>query len=252
MDLFNIEGNKAIVTGAASGLALGMAEGLLKAGVDVVIMDLSPKVPDVVHDLRSKGYKANGLVVNVGDRDDVNRAFNEALKILGGRLDIMIPAAGIQRRNKSEDFLLKDWDDVININLSAVFMFCQLAGRVMLLQKYGKIINIASMLSFFGGYTVPAYSASKGGVAQITKALSNEWASQGVNVNAIAPGYMETQMNAGILANADRYAEITDRIPAKRWGTPQDLQGIIIFLASHASDYVNGAIIPIDGGYLGY
>lgn len=252
MDLFNIEGNKAIVTGAASGLALGMAEGLLKAGAEVVIMDLSPKVPDVVQDLRGKGYKANGLVVNVGDRDDVNRAFNEALKVLGGRLDIMIPAAGIQRRNKSEDFLLKDWDDVININLSAVFMFCQLAGKVMLPQKYGKIINIASMLSFFGGYTVPAYSASKGGVAQITKALSNEWASQGVNVNAIAPGYMETQMNAGILANADRYAEITDRIPAKRWGTPQDLQGIIIFLASHASDYVNGAIIPIDGGYLGY
>lgn len=252
MDWFNIKGKKAIVTGGASGLALGMAEGLLQAGAEVVIMDISSKLPEVVQELQKQGYNAHGLIVNVGDREEISKAFEEALEILGNRLDIIIPAAGIQRRNRCEEFSLKDWDDVININLSAVFYFCQLAGRVMLEQKSGKIINIASMLSYFGGYTVPAYAASKGGVAQITKALSNEWASQGVNVNAIAPGYMETKMNAGILSNADRLESITNRIPAKRWGTPQDLKGLVVFLSSSASDYINGAVIPVDGGYLGF
>jgi 2-deoxy-D-gluconate 3-dehydrogenase len=252
LDLFNIEGNKAIVTGGASGLAQGMAEGLMQAGAEVVIFDISPKLPDVVEEFRAQGYKAHGLIVNIGDREQVRKTFQEALDILGGRLDIMIPAAGIQRRNKCEEFSMEDWDAVINIDLSSVFLMDQLAGQVMLRQKYGKIVNIASMLSFFGGYTVPAYAASKGGVAQITKALSNEWASQGVNVNAIAPGYMATKMNEGLLKDAKRNESITSRIPARRWGTPDDLKGVIIFLSSHASDYLSGAVIPVDGGYLGF
>ena len=146
---------------------------------------------------------------------------------------------------------MEDWDAVININLSAVFSLCQMAARVMLKNGSGKIINIASMLSYFGGYTVPAYAASKGGVAQLTKAMANELASQGINVNAIAPGYMATKMNVNIIEDEARNESITNRIPAKRWGTPEDLKGVAVFLSSEASDYINGAIIPVDGGYLG-
>jgi 2-deoxy-D-gluconate 3-dehydrogenase len=212
MDWFDIAGHKAIVTGAASGLAQGMAEGLLQAGAEVVIMDISARLPKTVEEFRVQGYKASGINVNIADRDLLPQAFNQALNILGDRLDILIPAAGIQRRNRCEEFTLIDWDDVISVNLTAVFTICQLAGRVMLRQNYGKIINIASMLSYFGGFTVPAYAASKGGVAQITKALSNEWASQGINVNAIAPGYMETKMNEGIMADAERYESVTSSL----------------------------------------
>ena len=160
-------------------------------------------------------------------------------------------SAGVQRRHKSEAFPLDDWSAVIEVNLTAVFALCQMAGRVMLDQGHGKIVNIASLLSFFGGYTVPAYAASKGGIAQLTKALANEWASRGINVNALAPGYMATEMNAALIADAGRNAEISARIPAHRWGTADDMKGPLLFLASSASDYVNGAIIPVDGGYLG-
>ena len=154
------------------------------------------------------------------------------------------------RRHPCEEFPLTDWNDVLNLNLNTVFQLCQLAGRNMLPRKSGKIINLASMLSFFGGYTVPAYAASKGGVAQLTKALANEWASKGINVNAIAPGYMATEMNTKLIEDPVRSKEILDRIPAKRWGTPEDMKGTAVFLASAASDYLNGAIIPVDGAYL--
>ena len=158
--------------------------------------------------------------------------------------------SGMIRRHKSEEYPLEDWDMVINLNLNTVFQLCQLAGKVMLKQGSGKIINIASMLSFFGGYTVPAYSASKGGVAQLTKALANEWSGKNVQVNAIAPGYMATDINQALMDDAGRSHEILSRIPAGRWGTPEDMKGIVVFLASAASDYVNGAIIPVDGAYL--
>lgn len=252
MNLFNIEGHKAIVTGGTSGLAKAMVEGLLEARAEVVILARNPSLPDIVDQYRSQGYNVSGVNIDVGDREKLPLAFDKALEILGGSLDILIPAAGIQRRNRSENFLLADWDDVLNINLTSVFSLCQMASRVMLPQQRGKIINIASMLSFFGGLTVPAYAASKGGVAQLTKALSNEWASYGVNVNAIAPGYMRTRMNEGIISDGPRFESITNRIPAKRWGDPEDLKGVVIFLASRASDYINGAIIPVDGGYLAF
>jgi len=146
---------------------------------------------------------------------------------------------------------MQDWLDVVEINMTAVFDFCQMAGREMLKNGYGKIINVASMLSFFGGYTVPAYAASKGGVAQLTKALSNEWASKGINVNAIAPGYMATEMNTKLIEDKERNEKILARIPAGRWGNPNDVKGVILFLSSSASDYISGAVIPVDGGYLG-
>jgi len=250
MNLFDLTGKKAIVTGAASGLAHGIAEGLMEAGAEVAIIDISARTEDAAKEFCDRGFKAHAVRANLGDREELTGAFHTALNLLGGKVDILVPAAGIQRRNKCEDFTMEDWDAVININLSAVFMLCQLAGREMLKQKSGKIINIASMLSYFGGYTVPAYAASKGGVAQVTKALSNEWAREGINVNAIAPGYMATTMNTKIIEDETRNAEITNRIPARRWGTPEDVKGVTVFLASSASDYLSGAVIPVDGGYL--
>lgn len=249
--MFNLDGKKAIVTGGASGLAYGIAEGLMEAGADLVIIDIAGQTEEVARKFSERGFTCHGVRANLGDRKELEEAFNKSVDLLGGNLDILVPAAGIQRRNKIEDFSLEDWDAVININLSAVFSLCQMAARVMLKNGSGKIINIASMLSYFGGYTVPAYAASKGGVAQLTKAMANELASQGINVNAIAPGYMATKMNINIIEDEARNESITNRIPAKRWGTPEDLKGVAVFLSSEASDYINGAIIPVDGGYLG-
>jgi 2-deoxy-D-gluconate 3-dehydrogenase len=173
------------------------------------------------------------------------------MQVLGGRLDILVNAAGIQRRHPSESFPEKDWDDVLAINLSATFFYCQLAANSMIPVGSGKIINIASIMSTCGGITIPAYVASKGGVGQLTKSLSNDWAAKGLHINAIAPGYMATKLNSALMADPVRSADILARVPQKRWGTGQDLKGITVFLASSASDYVNGTIIPVDGGYLG-
>lgn len=248
--LFDIDKKKAILTGGAGGLGYGMAEGLVESGVEVAIIDLSPALPEAVERLNKIG-KAHAVVGDISTSEKRQEAFYKALELLGGELDIMINCAGVQKRHPSEEFPISDWQFVIDINLTASFELCQLAGREMLKKGKGKIINVASMLSYFGGYTVPAYAASKGGVAQFTKALSNEWASKGINVNAIAPGYMDTQMNTALINNPDRNEKILARIPAGRWGTPQDVKGAIIYLASPASDYINGAIIPVDGGYLG-
>ena len=183
--------------------------------------------------------------------DRLPAAFERALETLGGELEILLPAAGIQRRHPADRFPMEDWRLVLEVNLNAVFLLDQLAARVMLPKGYGKIINVASMLSFFGGLTVSAYAASKGAVAQMTKAMSNDWAAKGINVNAIAPGYFATEMNTALIDDPGRSREILARIPAGRWGQPEDMKGIAVFLASHASDYLNGAVIPIDGGYLG-
>ncbi|WP_317856117.1 SDR family NAD(P)-dependent oxidoreductase [Chakrabartyella piscis] len=250
MNLFDLTGKKAIVTGSTRGLGKGMAEGLLEAGAEVVIMGTSAKALEVAAEYTAQGYVCHGVACNLGDREDLKKGFADAMALLGDHLDIFVNAAGIQRRNFCEDFTLEDWDAVIDVNLNAVFMLCQLAGREMIKNGYGKIINVASMLSFFGGFTVPAYAASKGAVAQLTKALSNEWASKGINVNAVAPGYMATDMNTALLADEGRNTEITGRIPAKRWGTGDDMKGITVFLSSAGSDYLSGAVIPVDGGYL--
>lgn len=248
--LFDIDKKKAILTGGAGGLGYGMAEGLIESGVEVAIIDISPKLNETVEALGKKG-KVHAIYGDISTSENRQKAFFEALEALGGSLDIMINCAGVQKRHPSEEFPISDWQFVIDINLTASFELCQLAGREMLKKGKGKIINVASMLSYFGGYTVPAYAASKGGVAQMTKALSNEWASKGINVNAIAPGYMATEMNTALINNPERNEKIIARIPAGRWGTYEDVKGAIIYLSSPASDYINGAIIPVDGGYLG-
>jgi len=250
MNLFDLTGKKAIVTGASGGLGRGMAEGLHQVGAEVVIIDITDNVSSVADEIGASGVKVYGVKGNLKDREDLKRSFDEAVEKLGGSLDILVNCAGIQRRSKCEDFPIEYWDDVIEVNLTSVFELCQLAGRIMLNKGRGKIINVASMLSFFGGYTVPAYAASKGGVAQLTKALSNEWAGRGVNVNAIAPGYMATSLNTALINDPARNEKILARIPAGRWGQPEDVKGIIIFLASEFSNYINGAVIPVDGGYL--
>ena len=228
-----------------------MAEGLLEEGCEVVIVGSSEGVHRVAEEFHSRGFACHGVQADLGSREQTLACFRSCMELLGGDLDILVNAHGIQRRHQPEEFPLSDWDDVISVNLSSVFVLCQEAGRVMLPKGRGKIINIASMISFFGGQTMPAYAASKGGVAQLTKALSNDWAGKGIQINAIAPGYMATDMNTALMDPANpRYQQITDRIPAHRWGTSDDMKGICVFLASPASDYITGAVIPVDGGYL--
>ena len=250
-NLFDVTGKRAIVTGGTRGLGHGMAEGLLEAGAEVTIFGTRETTTTVAADFAAKGYKAHGIIVDIGDREACAAAFAKAVETMGG-LDILVNSAGVQARHPSEEFPMEDWDYVLNVNLNATFQLCQLAGRQFLEQGHGgKIVNVASMLSFFGGLTVSAYAASKGGVAQLTKALSNEWASKGINVNAVAPGYMDTDMNVALTDPSNpRYEVITNRIPAKRWGTGDDMKGITVFLSSAASDYLDGAVIPVDGGYL--
>lgn len=248
--LFDLSGRKAIVTGGASGLACGMAEGLMENGAEVTIVDISPKTGEVAAQFRERGFACHGIVADLGNGVQLEEAFNRSVSEMAG-LDIIVNAAGVQKRHKSEEFPIEDWEFVLNINLTSVFRLGQLSARHFLAHGGGKIINIASMLSYFGGYTVPAYAASKGGVAQITKAFANEWAGKNINVNALAPGYMATVMNTALMEDEGRNEEILKRIPAGRWGTQADMKGPVVFLASKASDYLNGAVIPVDGGYLG-
>lgn len=251
MKLFDLTGRKAIVTGATRGLGRGMAEGLMEAGCEVVVVGSGENAVKVAKEFSDKGFSCHGIAIDLSDRSKRREGFADAVKQLGGHLDILVNAAGIQRRHFCEEFPIEDWDDVIEVNLTATFDLCQMAGQQFIAQKSkGKIVNIASMLSFFGGFTVPAYAASKGAVAQLTKALSNEWTGKGINVNAIAPGYMATEMNTALINDEGRNTEILSRIPAHRWGTPEDMKGLCIFLASDAADYMAGAVIPCDGGYL--
>jgi 2-deoxy-D-gluconate 3-dehydrogenase len=253
MDLFDLTGKKAIVTGGTRGLGHGMAEGLMEAGAEVVIFGSSAKVNDVAADFCAKGFKCHGVQCNLAVAEERPRAFKEAVDMMGG-LDIIVNAAGIQRRANCEEFSMEDWKDVLEVNLTAVFELSQLAAKEFLKKDvpYGKIINISSMIAFFGGSFIPAYAASKGGVAQFSKTFCNDLAAKGININCIAPGYMATEMNTALTKenNPERYAQITARIPAQRWGTPDDMKGACVFLASHASDYINGCTIPVDGGYL--
>lgn len=247
--LFDLTGRKAIVTGAAQGLAYSMAEGLMESGAEVAVIDISDRTVEVAREFCGRGFRCHGIQADLSCIDELEGVFSRAVDALGG-LEIIVNGAGVQRRYRSEEFPTEEWDFVINVNLNSVWKLCQLAGRHFLENGGGKIINIASMLSFLGGYTVAAYAASKGGVAQLTKALSNEWAGKNININALAPGYMATALNTAIMNDPVRSKEILDRIPARRWGQPGDMKGAVIFLASGASDYLNGAIIPVDGGFL--
>ena len=247
---FNVAGKCCIVTGGAQGLSRGMAEGLLENGCRVVLMDIQEdKLKEVVDEYRGMGYEAFGVSGNLADREDLTRMFEDAMKLLGGRLDVLIPAAGIQRRHLPEEFPVEEWDLVRKINLDHVFLMIQKALKIMLKQpEGGKIITIGSMVSWFGGTTVPAYTASKGAVTQLTKSIPVDCGGRNININALAPGYMDTEMCANM--TQERKDETSKRIPAVRWGTPEDMKGPVLFLASAASDYLNGAVIPVDGGYL--
>jgi 2-deoxy-D-gluconate 3-dehydrogenase len=249
LDLFDLKGQRAIVTGASRGLGKGMAEGLLRAGCRVVLVGSSEKTEEAAAAFRAEGLDAYAVQGNLGDRGDLQDIFEKAMAWLGG-IDILVNSAGVQRRHPPEEFPAEDWDWVIAVNLDAVFFLSQLCVRPMLAQGHGKIINIASMCSWFGGLTIPAYTASKGAIAQLTKSMASDLGGRGIQVNAIAPGYMATDMNERLLENPERLRQISERIPAGRWGTPEDMIGPVLFLASHASDYLNGAVIPVDGGYL--
>ncbi|MEG1957884.1 MAG: SDR family oxidoreductase [Lachnospiraceae bacterium] len=251
MKCFDLTGKKALVTGGTRGLGKGMAEGLMEAGAEVVICGTNESVNKTAKEFRNKGLQCHGLIMNLMEKENIEKGFDNAIKMLDYRLDILVNAAGIQRRSSSEIFSKDDWDMVIAVNLTAPFILCQLAAKLMINQGKGKIINISSMLAFFGGQTVPAYAASKGGITQFSKTMCNDLAAKGININCIAPGYMMTDMNVAITGdNNSRFEEIKNRIPQGRWGTSEDLKGTCIFLASEASDYVNGAVIPVDGGYL--
>jgi 2-deoxy-D-gluconate 3-dehydrogenase len=249
LDRFKLNGKTAIVTGAARGLGQGMSLALAEAGADIVAVDILP-ADDTKKQVEALGRKCVTVAGNLGDRAQIPGVIAQA-KAFSSHLDILVNCAGIIRREDFEKFTEKDWDDVMGININAVFFLSQQFIREALArQGKAKIINIASMLSFQGGIRVPSYTASKSAVQGLTRLIASEMGGKGINCNAIAPGYMATDNTAPLRADADRSASILARIPAGRWGTPDDLKGAVVFLASEASDYVNGYTVAVDGGWL--
>lgn len=249
MDLFNLTGKSAIVTGAARGLGQAIAIGLAEAGANLVLVTNNSDAEETKQIIEKLGQKAIIVKADVSNQSQLANII-EQTKQAFGRIDILVNNAGTIRRTPAVDYSFADWEAVLSTNLDSVFTLCQLAGKEMIEQGTGKIINIASMLSFQGGINVPAYTASKHAVAGLTKALANEWAAKGIQVNAIAPGYMATDNTAALRADEVRSKQILERIPAMRWGTNEDLKGASIFLASSASDYVNGHVLCVDGGWM--
>jgi 2-dehydro-3-deoxy-D-gluconate 5-dehydrogenase len=250
LDQFRLDGKVALVTGANRGIGAGIALALAEAGADIALLGRS----DPAHtrqQIEAGGRRARWVHADLGTATpaQLTDAVSTTLDELG-RLDILVNNAGIIRRAPAAEHTAADWDDVLTVNLDAVFHLTQAAGRIMLDQGSGKIINIASMLSFQGGIRVPSYTAAKHAVLGLTRALANEWAGSGVNVNAIAPGYIATDNTSALRADPDRERAIVERIPAGRWGTPDDLAGAAVFLAGDASRYVHGAVLPVDGGWL--
>jgi 2-deoxy-D-gluconate 3-dehydrogenase len=248
LDLFNLAGRTALVTGANTGLGQGIAIALAAAGADIVAVGRSAADETREH-VTALGRRFLDVRADLSTTGPVREAVDAAIKF-NGRLDIVVNNAGIIRRADSLDVEEADWDAVLDTNLKSVFFLAQAAARHMAAHGGGKIVNIASLLSFQGGIRVPAYAASKSAVAGLTRALANEWAAQGINVNAIAPGYFDTNNTAALRADPVREPAILARIPAGRWGQPQDLAGAAVFLASRASDYVHGIVLPVDGGWL--
>ena len=248
---FDLAGRVALVTGASRGLGAAMARALAQAGADVMLHARRSVPADAAAALASAcGVRTGCIVADLEHRDAADALVPGVLARMG-RLDIVVNNAGIIRRADAATHGDADWDAVLEVNLSSVFRLCRAVGAHMLAQGAGKIVNVASVLSFQGGLRVPAYAAAKGGVAQLTKALANEWAGKGVNVNAVAPGYVHTDNTRELVDDPVRYRQILDRIPAARWGEPEDLGGAVVFLASRASDYVHGHVLVVDGGWMG-
>ena len=225
-----------------------MTLGLAGAGADILLVDYV-SAEETLTEVKALGRKAEQIVIDLTQKNAIQAVVSKALENFN-KIDILINNAGIIRRTPAIEFSEKDWDDVMNLNSRVVFFLSQSVAKDMMKRNYGKIINIASLLSFQGGIIVPSYSASKGAAVQITKALANEWAKYGININAIAPGYMATNNTKALREDPVRSKSILDRIPAERWGTPDDLQGAAVFLASKASDYINGHVLVVDGGWL--
>ncbi|WP_156177923.1 SDR family oxidoreductase [Bacillus sp. SA1-12] len=246
---FDLTRKVAVVTGGTRGIGQDIAIGLAEVGADIVLLQRSDDT-STQEKIKELGVRCEIIQCDLMNLDEVKQAIPKAIEAMGS-VDILVNNAGIQRRSPAVDFSEQDWDDVLNVNLKAVWILCQQAGRHMVENKSGKIINIASLVSYQGGLYVPAYASAKGAVGQLTKALANEWASKGVNVNAIVPGYIATEMNTALINDPIRSRQIIERIPADRWGNPEDFKGPAVFLASDASNYVHGHLLAVDGGWLG-
>jgi len=249
--LFDLSGRVAIVTGGNGGIGKGMAVGMARAGADIVVAARNEeKTASAVEEIESLGVRAHGIKVDVADKEQVGAMVQEAGRVMG-RVDILVTSAGVTIRKQPQDYTVEEWQWVLGVDLTGVFICAQAAYPWMRKAGGGKIINIGSMTSFFGGGWASVYAASKGGVVQLTKSLAMAWAKDNIQVNAVLPGWILTELTAPIAVNEpERHAQICSRIPAGHWGEPSDLAGVAVFLASHASDYVTGAVIPVDGGYM--
>jgi 2-deoxy-D-gluconate 3-dehydrogenase len=252
LDAFSLDGKVALVTGASRGLGAAMAAGLSAAGASVALHSNEQPARDTAERIcKESGRRTELFTADLEDRAAADEMFADTIAAFG-RIDILVNNAGIIRRKPAAQHSDEDWDAVIEVNLSNAFRLCKAMGKHLIdANRPGKIINVASLLSFQGGITVPGYAAAKGGIVQLTKALANEWASHGINVNAIAPGYMQTDNTRALREDPQRNKQITERIPAGRWGTPEDVAGAAVFLASRASDYVHGHVLVVDGGWMG-
>ena len=251
-DAFSLDGRVALVTGASRGLGAGMAVALAAAGADVALhSNAQPAATTADRISAAGGGRTESFTADLSDRAAADTLVSNTIAAFG-RIDILVNNAGIIRRHAAAQHSDDEWDVVLEVNLSNAFRLCRSMGRHLIdQQRPGKIINVASLLSFQGGISVPGYAAAKGGLVQLTKALANEWASHGINVNAIAPGYMQTDVTTALREDPQRNRQITERIPAGRWGTPEDVGGAAVFLASRASDYVHGHVLVVDGGWMG-
>ncbi|MCJ1304020.1 hypothetical protein MMC08_006832 [Hypocenomyce scalaris] len=254
--MFSLHGQTALVTGGTRGIGQAAAIALAEAGADVLLVQRDHSQTATKEAIEALNRKATIYPTDLSSVQSVAALIPTILRD-GHRIDVLVNCAGIQRRHPSHQFPDNDWNEVLQVNLTSVFTICRDAGAHMLVQepreggRRGTVINFASLLSFQGGITVPAYAASKGAVAQLTKALANEWAAKGINVNAIAPGYIATEMNTALIEDKERAASISARIPAGRWGKPEDFKGAVVYLASGASSYVSGHVLTIDGGWMG-
>ncbi|KAG9786665.1 2-dehydro-3-deoxy-D-gluconate 5-dehydrogenase [Exophiala dermatitidis] len=255
--MFSLAGKTAVVTGGTRGIGAAMALALAEAGADIILVQRDESNKKTYSQIQALGRKATIVTANLSDQSSVEKLVPDLAKA-GHDMHILLTCAGIQKRHPAHQFPLEDWNAVLQVNLTTVFTLCRDFGAYLLSKpdpapgsSRGSIINVASLLTFQGGITVPAYAASKGGVGQLTKALSNEWASKGITVNAIAPGYIDTDMNEALIANETRARQILERIPAGRWGKPEDFKGPVVFLASDASRYVTGEVLTVDGGWMG-
>ncbi|KDQ58470.1 hypothetical protein JAAARDRAFT_154966 [Jaapia argillacea MUCL 33604] len=254
--LFSLAGHNVLITGATRGIGAACAIALAESGASLCIVLRPPtdgNLPNMgtVETIRASGGKAEVVYCDLADLESVKTLFPKALEAMGGEIHVLVNCAGIQRRSPSVDFSERDWDEVLDVNLKSVWLLCQAAGRHMVPLRRGKIVNFCSLLTFQGGLTVPAYAAAKGALGQLTKALSNEWSQHNVQVNGICPGYIATDMNERLLADPVRLRQISERIPAGRWGEPNDFAGPVVFLASKASQYVCGELLVVDGGWMG-